>query len=144
MKNGDEMLREMNKRLKRLDALVFRYGRHFKNQRLPRGYRRMRAQDCYHNAYCLLCRDPENLTYCEGYIPWTIETHAWLVDAEGNVIDPTWDFEAERKYFGVPISTAFVLETTKRVNSHDSILWELADLKPKKLAVAISHRFATR
>lgn len=36
--------------------------------------------------------------------------HAWLVDREGNVYDPTWDFHREVVYLGVPFKYDFVAE----------------------------------
>lgn len=61
----------------------------------------MALGQCYQNAYRLM--DNRSMTYCEGYaaikglgIPIA---HAWVVDSDGFVIDPTWKDGTE--YFGV-------------------------------------------
>src|SRR4051812_11840003 len=114
MPDSTELLAEMNRKVKRLPSLFSRYGKQFNNQPLPKRYRRMRAQDCYFNAFRLLSRDPETLTYCEGLLsPATIETHAWVVDREGNVIDPTWQFDATREYVGIPFRSDYVFEMVR-------------------------------
>lgn len=53
-------------------------------------------------------------TYVEGYaLLGSIEVpvhHAWLVSAEGELWDPTWD-EPGSAYFGVPIKKPFLCHT---------------------------------
>lgn len=51
-----------------------------------------RFKECFRNAYRWAIKwDPE-LTYCEGYATGTgfPVHHAWLIDPDGNVQDPTW------------------------------------------------------
>lgn len=133
----------MNRKVQLIPMLFSRYGRRFTNQPLPKAFRRMRAKDCYHNAFRLLSRDPASLTYCEGLIdPAIIETHAWVVDAEGNVIDPTWKFDASREYVGIPFRSDYVFRTVLELGMHDSLLWfGLAELPAARLRTAIAPRF---
>lgn len=67
-------------------------------------------KECFANAFWLASGNPE-LTYVEGYACHIIPTHhAWCVDNQGNVIDPTpsWHDNHEEYgtpvYFGVPVS----------------------------------------
>lgn len=56
---------------------------------------------CYANAQYLASRR-KGLRYAEGFATSVIPVeHAWCVDAEGRVIDPTWDYEYQPDYFGV-------------------------------------------
>lgn len=134
-----KQLAAINRRQKRLTKLIVEHGVRFKPQPLPKGFRKMRAQDCYHNCYRLLLRFDENLTYCEcmlfGVIP-----HAFLVDPEGNVIDPTLNYDPEREYFGVPLRTGFVLTTFNKTGLCEDLLWEVAGLSPKQLKKVLSPR----
>lgn len=68
---------------------------------------------CYREAGMLATTEPERFTYCEGYacdVGGMPVAHAWVVDREGRVIDPTWEGfveergTEEREYFGVAIS----------------------------------------
>jgi hypothetical protein len=52
-----------------------------------------RLKMCYENCQ-IIAFEVDDLTYVEG---WAIEAqyglpleHAWLVDGEGNIVDPTW------------------------------------------------------
>lgn len=78
---------------------------------LPEGMTRGPMKNCYQNSQQRITGD---LFYCEGYacsralgIP--VE-HAWLLDLNGNVIDPTW--EGGDFYFGVPFDMHFVMDCT--------------------------------
>jgi hypothetical protein len=76
------------------------------------GVRKGKMKECFMNAYHLVQRDP-SLTYVEGYaktknLPIAV-LHAWAVDKDGNVHDPTW--EDGSSYFGVSFSRDFVEET---------------------------------
>lgn len=60
-------------------------------------------KSCYWNCYQLASKLPL-FTYCEGYaLSNYIElpiAHAWLLNADGEVIDPTWEKEAA-EYYGI-------------------------------------------
>lgn len=62
---------------------------------------------CFQNATLAALSHPDQLVYVEGYavsatLPIPLP-HAWLVDGEGNVIDPTWPDGSE--YFGIRFSS---------------------------------------
>ena len=66
-------------------------------------------KECFKNAYQLSFT--KNLTYCEGYavskiLNFPVE-HAWCIDNDNNVIDPTWNDGIE--YFGIPFSMEFII-----------------------------------
>jgi hypothetical protein len=74
------------------------------SQPLPKKYARGQKRECYRNAIKLAKRYPKVLRYAEGYgfsngTPILIH-HAWAVDAENRVVDPTWDEPALSFYFG--------------------------------------------
>jgi hypothetical protein len=83
-----------------------------------------RALACYNNSQDILQYDlrretPSGLVYVEGLASASFESepcptlHAWLVDPQGRVVDPTWR-EAERcTYFGIPFHAGYVLETIR-------------------------------
>jgi len=71
-----------------------------------------RAKECFMNSYRLM--DSTGFTYCEGFatsdaLGVALE-HAWVIDEDGFVIDPTW--EDGREYFGVEFETRGVYEIT--------------------------------
>lgn len=90
---------------------------------LPSG--RWIPRACYHNCQAILLADvrrskPRGFIYVEGYacsaavgFPFVTE-HAWLVDRDGRVIDPTWDDPERSAYFGVPFRSDYVREVTKK------------------------------
>jgi len=100
-----------------MEELVLREGREFKNQPLPPYYAQMEKKMCFRNAMNLALREPA-LTYVEGYGLSIIPVHhAWCVDRDGMIVDPTWDYEPDREYFGIPFDLKFV---TDLVNSKET------------------------
>lgn len=85
------------------------HGRFFLPQPLPKGFRRGRAKQCYHNS-SRLSVFKEGLTYCEGYVLVRLGEstadveHGWCVTTEGKVIDVTLK-ETGLSYFGVPYTS---------------------------------------
>lgn len=80
--------------------------------------RRAAPKMCFMNAYHLALDDPK-LTYVEGYahVGLFIE-HAWCVDLEGQVIEPTLKSPEKATttvypygYYGVPFNLNYVTET---------------------------------
>lgn len=83
----------------------------------PAWYTRHPAKQCFDNATQVLisrlAAGDTIVRYAEGYamnaelaIPMQ---HAWLVDADDKVIDPTWRDAADNLYFGIVFETSFVL-----------------------------------
>lgn len=79
------------------------------------------GRQCFSNALKLaaLGYGREDLTYVEGYaasgnIGFAVH-HAWLVDKDGHVIDPTW--QGERRgvvYIGIPFTADFIRQEALR------------------------------
>lgn len=101
------------------EGFVLEHGQKFaKVAPLPPGVRPMKLGECYRNAALVAIEHPE-LTYTEGFatafgVPMG---HAWLTDANGSVIDPTWEKdriagEADgREYYGVKFDTTYLMRT---------------------------------
>lgn len=78
-------------------------GKFYTPQVLPKDYKRGPAQRCYQNA-AQLALDDDSLTYVEGFVNTGYEiggqpiatAHAWVVDSEGNVIEPTLATRADQ------------------------------------------------
>lgn len=75
---------------------VQQHGQAYPARPRPRGYRRGRPRLCFNNS-AERARDDASVTYCEGYawdpwLPFPIP-HAWLIGADGGVIDLTWDWQ---------------------------------------------------
>jgi len=94
-----------------IEDLVLQHGIHCKPFTFPANYERGKLKECYNNALDLALAHP-NLTYVEGYAMGVIPTpHAWCVDSQLNVYDPTWKADYGQRYFGIPFKTRFVLDT---------------------------------
>ena len=76
--------------------------------------KRKTAKACYKNATDLVIgtniRSSTELIYVEGYAcsDRSITAHAWVVDRQGNVIDPTW--EKGTQYFGIAFRWSYVMD----------------------------------
>ena len=76
---------------------------------------RAKPKRCFDNAFRIALKNA-SLKYCEGFACSIIPVeHAWLVDQDGSVIDPTWWRLQPRPqhYFGVVIQTASVLRARR-------------------------------
>jgi len=96
-----------------VEDFLLQNGRAFNGvEPLPQGMRRGKDHECYKNAFLLMGMHP-SLTYVEGVAVSTERSvpthHAWCVDEQGRVIDPTWP--NGRSYFGVPFTREYVLAT---------------------------------
>jgi hypothetical protein len=85
--------------------MLLALGHSFTAQALPPTVERGTVGQCFANAGLLAVDNPE-LTYVEGladcgFLP---TAHAWCVDREGRVIDPTWRDCATAAYFGIAVS----------------------------------------
>jgi GNAT superfamily N-acetyltransferase len=72
-------------------------------QPLPAEYERGEPKECYRNATLLMMRNPklrfaEGIAYAEFGLPYL---HAWCVDPDGKVVDPTWAHPEKCTYTGV-------------------------------------------
>ena len=70
---------------------------------------------CFSNCLQLILRHPRKYTYVEGlaatdFLP---VAHAWCIDAQGRVVDPTWhglERSGPSDYFGIPFRARFLNE----------------------------------
>lgn len=76
---------------------------------LPDGVGRGEPKQCFANAGRLALMDPR-YTYVEGFAAARISDnltfpthHAWVVDADGRVVDPTWHDGTGEAYFGAAV-----------------------------------------
>ncbi|MBV8885910.1 MAG: hypothetical protein JO235_18210 [Chroococcidiopsidaceae cyanobacterium CP_BM_RX_35] len=81
------------------------------------------AKQCFQNCFTALEKYPK-LHYCEGFamngmLPVAI-SHAWLVNAKLEVIDPTWYEEKslECTYFGAVFEREFVLDFFMKIKRY--------------------------
>jgi hypothetical protein len=87
---------------------VLREGRFFEPQPRPDSITLRHIGECFGNAFLTMVRN--GLRYAEGYavvgskIP---VLHAWNVDAEGSVIDSTWE-PVGSAYFGIVLPLSIV------------------------------------
>jgi len=72
-------------------------------------------RDCFANAFRLATDEPAHVTYYEGVgkvTDWPLVLpHAWCVDQQGRVIDPTWHHDhtnAPEVYCGLPLPLTMV------------------------------------
>lgn len=82
---------------------VAAYGQEFKAAAQPSDLEYGKMGECYRNASMAVMSDP-NLTYVEGFATSSLGLtymHAWAVDKDNNVIDPTWKDSQKTSYFGV-------------------------------------------
>jgi hypothetical protein len=97
---------------KSVDSLVLDYGQPFTKQiKSPfQGEPKFCFKNCYQALY-----DFPKLSYCEGFAISNLGIpiiHAWLVNDNLEVIDPTWidNRFQNRSYFGIVFTEDFVLE----------------------------------
>ena len=87
-----------------------------------------KPKECYKNCFQNLTgsrRTNDNLHYCEGFATHEglglIIAHAWLVNGQGEVIDPTWrDPQSfiNPIYFGVVFNWEFVMEVAAQTKMY--------------------------
>lgn len=103
-----------------MEGFVLKYGREFTN--ITHGQVRMgKKQRCYQNAFDLANCNKKYM-YCEGYAISSVGIplmHAWCIDKDNGVYDPTWDDGVE--YYGVPFRTAYVLAQILRKKTYGVI-----------------------
>lgn len=114
-----------------MDA-VLRHGRAwapYSERQFPRG----EPGQCFANAQRLVINNAE-LTYVEGYAMSVIPLHhAWCVDAEGRVMDVTWDRREGAEYFGAPISTHYLRALWLRTGHSTAVFDNWVDDPPQPI-----------
>lgn len=92
-----------------LGEVVLRLGVECVAQPFPRRWRRRPPKQCFANAAALV-RRAAGLTYCEGFVarpPLALPVHhAWAINEDREVFDPTLDDPEVCAYIGVPITRA--------------------------------------
>lgn len=108
---------------------IIRYGNVFQTiAESPEWLRIGQARDCFNNATAYaVVRD--DVFYAEGYalepeLPLPVQ-HAWLVDREGKVIDPTWKDTRDHAYFGIAFNQDFVRDQLVQNSGNAGILVNL-------------------
>lgn len=93
-----------------IEEFVLQNGREYTTQ-AKKKFRHGRLGQCYKNAYHLADSNPE-LIYVEGYASTKMLgfpfAHAWCVDRDGLIYDPTW--KDGDKYYGVEFSLSYVTQ----------------------------------
>ncbi|MBB3979573.1 hypothetical protein GGQ64_004817 [Rhizobium azooxidifex] len=110
-------------------TVVLKHGRAFKPSvdRTP-WLKRGKPRDCFNNATAYAAvRD--DVLYAEGYAvgPELVMPvqHAWLVDLNGRVIDPTWIDVDNHAYFGIAFDRRFLVEQLAENGGQAGILVNL-------------------
>lgn len=102
-----------------MERFVLRNGQVCKGGKLPTGYRRGRAKQCFMNSIKLVTRKP-GLRYVEGYtmgdeIPFLIH-HGWALDADDRVIDVTLPEPDRYQYIGIVMTRERMLDEVSRLD----------------------------
>lgn len=122
-----------------VEAFLLEYGEEFEANPTPEWVEPMTPKMCFMNCHTLasewygglLGDDIAELFYCEGYVyssglPIPIH-HAWLIDANGTLIEPTLPdrtAEEEITYFGVKVPDFDALERVLDETGTYSILFK--------------------
>lgn len=116
---------------------LLRYGEPFEPApNHPKWFSRGAAKQCFDNVTQVLisrlAAGDTTVRYAEGYamdaeLPIPMQ-HAWLVDADDKVIDPTWRDVADNLYFGIVFETSFVLNLL-RIKKSAGILVDAAGMR---------------
>jgi hypothetical protein len=90
------------------EMFVLEHGVECIAQPLPKGIKRGVPKLCFANARSLVKRR-KRLTYCEGFmltprVRFFPFHHAWAIDEERRVIDPTIEGPEDCGYIGIPVS----------------------------------------
>lgn len=123
-----KMVRELHSRNGRdlpryvsVEEFVLANGKAFgENKPLPDHVVMGEPKQCFTNSSIQFMQNGGELAYVEGIavgksLGFPVH-HAWLVDEDGNVYDPTWSQYApgDALYFGVPFGDAYVFATMRR------------------------------
>lgn len=129
----------------RPSIMLLEHGRFFKAAALPTQYEQGVAKQCFGNAGRLVAIQHAPITYVEGLAlkPGLFPMeHAWCVDDEGRVIDPTWDAPDACIYFGIPIKesylSAFIQNSGRWGLFDDRQFWKDFEVNPGDIMANVS------
>jgi hypothetical protein len=126
-----EMIADLEGSSRAFATFTLEHGQEWQSQPFPHEYPSGIPRRCFGNSQDILFSDAwqsDGLVYVEGYacsgsLGFPFPTHhAWLVDAEGRVIDPTWEDPETSTYFGVPFRTEYVARTIREAGVSCSML----------------------
>lgn len=151
-----QQVSEMEGSTRAYGRFILEHGREWASQALPAGIRQGQVRRCFQNAQNLVFRSElkrSGLTYVEGYACsgtlsfWLPVHHAWAVDEEGRVVDPTWPDPEASAYFGVSFNTDYVRRTVAEARQPCAMIdnhlnkWEL--LRNQEIAKEAVMEFAS-
>jgi hypothetical protein len=98
-------------RYRTYEELILDQGKPYQGAPRPKGVRKRKDRECFRNTVLLVQSRPD-LRYVEGYAAGIIPVqHAWAIDQDDRVVDPTWREPEESVYFGIviPLETVYRL-----------------------------------
>jgi len=98
-----------------------------------------KLKECYANCQRIVVNPGSGFYYCEGFATCTAGlplSHAWLVDACGKIVDPTWLGSKYKlcgdDYFGIVIPEKFIRKAILKSNVWTELLMEFIWMQLKK------------
>jgi hypothetical protein len=101
-----------------LHAYVLKFGKFYEGRPLPDKYERGRRGNCFCDATMMTVHN-DGLRYVEGFAfhlnlgPHFLMHHAWCLDRDNRVVDPTWG--CGLAYYGVAFDDIFACRLVGRV-----------------------------
>jgi len=89
-----------------IEGWLLERGEEFEGVARPSWLRRKQPKACFRNSYELALRRSGDLTYCEGFVVTVVPLlihHAWCVNGDGQVVEPTLADPVGASYFGVRV-----------------------------------------
>lgn len=126
LKAEADVIENINKnapfRYKSNQRLILEHGKPFLTRVEPTPFKGEQGH-CFQNCFEILLAHPE-LSYCEGFATdnniLLALPHAWLINENLQVIDPTWIDEKSTGsvYFGVVFNKSFVTDIAKKTKHY--------------------------
>lgn len=108
-----------------LGDFLLQRGRWFAPHPFPPRLQRGQLGLCFQNAFILAVRSRGRLRYCEGIAAGIIPMeHAWCIDADDRVVDPTWRDDDGVGYIGVVVPLDAVRAVRKRGTTSALFDWQ--------------------